>query len=67
VLFRSWFGSLEVRLRSKVNASRFGDLKGQVERIETHIYQLLTAQRMEPWADPPDEIKKKNNSEKMPE
>ena len=61
----AWVGSMEWRLRSfnnvKVNqkyCDEFrGVMKGQMDRMESHIYDLLKAQGVEPSREPPEEIK----------
>lgn len=49
--------SVEVRLRNKVGKDRFEDLKGQTERIERMVYQLVQERGITPAIDPPPEIK----------
>ena len=60
----AWIGSLEWRLRNKVNHklldANIKPMQEQVNRIESHLWQLLQNQGIKPQIEPPDEIK--NNS-----
>ena len=64
ILIVAWVGSFEWRLRNKVGQKHFDDtlnlMKGQQDRMESHLWDLLRAQKIEPSADLPEKIK--NNS-----
>lgn len=52
----AWFGSIELRLKSKVNRDAFDLLTGQTNRIETYLWEIMKAQGIKSSIDPPDEI-----------
>jgi len=59
-----WLGSGEFRLRNKVSTrecdSRYNHLVLQNTRIESHLWDIMKAQKITPSIEPPDEIKNNN-------
>ena len=55
-----WIASLEVRLRNRVSRKEFDLVVAQGVRLESHIWDIMKAQKIIPTMEPPDEIK--NNS-----
>jgi len=62
----AWVGSMEWRLRN-VNSAKVSQkycdefrtiMKGQMNRMESHMYDLLKAQGVKPSVEPPEEVKK---------
>ena len=58
LLLLGWF---EVRVRGKVGKDRFNDLKIQTDRVESHLWDLMKAQKIKPSMDVPDSIKNNGN------
>ena len=60
-----WVGSEELRLRNKVNIrecdTRYNHLATQTNRVESHLWDIMKAQKITPSIDPPEEIKNSNN------
>jgi len=56
----AWIASFEVRLRNKVGRKEFELIVAQGIRLESHIWDIMKAQKIKPTIEPPDEIK--NNS-----
>ena len=57
-----WMASIELRLRNKVSNDRFDDLKNQNDRLESHLWNIMKAQHIEPTVDIPEEIKNNVNN-----
>lgn len=60
-----WMGSFEWRLRNKVGKDRFADLQTQMNRIESHQWDMLKAQNIKPSVEPPEEIKNNSKTDKI--
>ena len=55
--FVAWLSSFEWRLRNKIGKDRFNDLKAQMDRTESHLWDLMKAQNITPSIDVPEDIK----------
>jgi len=57
----AWLASFEWRLRSKVDHKHCtavsGPIQQQMTRIESHLWDIMKAQKLEPTMPPPDEIR----------
>lgn len=62
--FGAWLVSFEARLKGKVSEKTFDvairSLQTQNERIESHVWDLMRSQGVEPSVDVPEKIR--NNS-----
>ena len=63
----AWIASIEIRLRNKVSRKEF-DLfvkqsMNQGTRLESHIWDIMKAQKITPTIEPPDEIKNSKRKE----
>jgi len=61
----AWVASFEVRLRHKVGRKEFELMVAQGIRLESHMWDIMKAQKITPTIEPPDEIKN-NSMEKKP-
>ncbi len=63
----AYLGSIETRLRTKIGRKEcrrvHNGLDKKIDRIESHLWDLLCAQNIKPSVDPPEEIKN-NHAEK---
>jgi hypothetical protein len=59
-----WVGAQEFRLKNKVSVrecdTRYNHLINQSNRIESHLWDIMQAQKITPSMEPPEEIR--NNS-----
>ncbi len=55
-----WMTSIEWRLRGKVSKDRFADQQVQLNRVESHLWDLLKAGNIKASIEPPDVIKNNN-------
>ena len=51
-----WITSIELRLRGKVGKGRFNDLKTQMDRQESHLWDIMKAQGIKPSRDLPERV-----------
>lgn len=62
-----WAGSLEKRLWGKVNVrecdAKHKHTDKQLNRLESHLWDVMKAMKIEPSVEPPEEIKRLNNRE----
>jgi len=65
----AYIGSLETRLRGKIGRREcrrvHNGLDATINRIESHLWDLLKAQNIEPSMDVPEEIKNNNAGKKV--
>lgn len=55
-----WVASIEWRIRGKVSNDRFADQQVQLNRVESHLWDLLKAGNIKVSIEPPDVIKNNN-------
>ena len=55
-----WVSSVEWRFRNKISKDRFADQQVQLNRLESHIWDLLKAGNIKATIEPPDAIKNNN-------
>ena len=62
-----WATSIEKRMWGKVSVRECDKqhkvLNGQLNRLESHMWDIMKAQNITPSVEPPEEIKKLNNRE----
>lgn len=55
-----WIGSIEWRIRNKMDKNSFDLLREQINRVESHQWDMMKAQNITPTIEPPDKIKNNN-------
>ena len=62
IILLTWLGSFEWRLKSKVSHKTFdatiNPIQKSKDRIESHLWDIMQAQNIQPTIDVPDTIKK---------